>query len=422
MNVRALPFALPDAVKPASGESAITIPQSGVKGRVTPCLVPPLPDLAQRPRLLLVEDEAAIRRALARRLHGRYEIVIAEDGATAAELVTHQVFDVVLSDVNLPGITGVELLRLIRSLDPETQVVLMTGNPNVEIDVAAIELGAVTCIAKPYEGRVLDAALERATKLAHLARMTRTAASEALRGASTLGATFARALESLSVVFQPIVDRRSRQTVGYEALMRAREPAMPSPCDLISAAETLGRTHELGRAVRKVAARTFEPADPNALLFVNLHPVDLRDPSLFDPQAPLSKIASNVVLEITERAAISETSEVQRATRLLRGMGYRIAVDDLGAGYAGLATVAALEPEIVKLDMSLIRGIEVSPVRGHLVKCMTDLCRDLDMKVVAEGIESSSELARLLELNVDYLQGYLLGRPRPTPITSPYRW
>lgn len=422
MNARRRPLSLPDVVKPASGESAITIPKTGVKDRVPPCLAPTLPEMPQRPRLLLVEDEAAIRRALARRLHTRYEVVIAEDGATAAELVTHQVFDVVLSDVNLPGLTGVELLRLIRSRDPETQVVLMTGNPNVEIDVATIELGAVTCIAKPYEGRVLDAALERATKLAHLARMTRTAASEALRGASTLGSTFAKALDSLSVVFQPIVDRRSRQTLGYEALMRAREPALPSPSDVIAAAETLGRTHELGRAVRAVAARSFQPNSPNAMLFVNLHPVDLRDPSLFDPQAPLSLIAAHVVLEITERAAISDSTEVQRATRRLRKMGYRIAVDDLGAGYAGLATVAALEPEIVKLDMSLVRGIEASPVRGHLVKCMTDLCRDLDMKVVAEGIESASELARLLELNVDYLQGYLFGRPEKTPIASLYRW
>jgi EAL domain-containing protein (putative c-di-GMP-specific phosphodiesterase class I) len=140
------------------------------------------------------------------------------------------------------------------------------------------------------------------------------------------------------------------------------------------------------------------------------------------PDAPLSRIADQVVLEITERASLDSVSDVRSRVAALRELGFRIAVDDLGAGYAGLTSFALLEPEIVKLDMTLIRGIEASPVRKHIVDSMTRLCRELDMRVVAEGIETLPELGCVLDLGCDYLQGYLLGRPGPALVPSSQTW
>jgi len=144
---------------------------------------------------------------------------------------------------------------------------------------------------------------------------------------------------------------------------------------------------------------------------VNLHPVDLEDEDLYDPAAPLSRVAPRVVLEITERASLSDVPELASRLARLRALGFRIAVDDLGAGFAGLASFARLRPEVVKIDMSLVRGVESDPVRQKLVDSITHASHDLGILVVAEGIESAAERDVLTALEVDLLQGYLFGRP-----------
>ena len=160
-------------------------------------------------------------------------------------------------------------------------------------------------------------------------------------------------------------------------------------------------------------------ADPQAALFLNLHPLDLADEELFDELAPLSRLASRVVLEVTERAAIEEVDAVERRVSQLRERGFRIAVDDLGAGYAGLSSFALLEPEIVKLDVSLLRDIDQSPVKQKLVASMTALCKDMGFLVVAEGIETPAERDCVVSLGCDLLQGFLFARPgRPFPTAS----
>jgi EAL domain-containing protein (putative c-di-GMP-specific phosphodiesterase class I) len=97
--------------------------------------------------------------------------------------------------------------------------------------------------------------------------------------------------------------------------------------------------------------------------------------------------------------------------RRLRSLGFRLAIDDLGAGYAGLSSIAMLEPDFVKLDMSLTRDLASSPLRQRLVASMVDACRDTGMKLVAEGVETVHELAKLTELGCDLLQGYHFARP-----------
>jgi EAL domain-containing protein (putative c-di-GMP-specific phosphodiesterase class I) len=380
-----------------------------------------------RPTLLVVEDETALRNALVRSLGASFEVTAVADGASAAELLVRQSFDSVLSDIGLPGMSGVDLLRLVRTYDLDVPVVLMTGQPTVETAIAALELGALTYLQKPFEHEVLLTTLLRAAKLSQLARTKREALQAGL-GSTLAGdlaglhTSFERALASLSLVFQPLVDRQRRTTMGYEALMRTKEPSMPNPGVLLQAGERLGRLHELGRRVRELAATTFRPTGDASTLFVNVHPSDLMDSDLYDRRAPLSKIAKHVVLEITERAALDDLTETKHRTAELRQRGFRIAIDDLGAGYAGLTSFATFEPEVVKLDMTLIRDIEKSPVKRHVVESMTRLCRELDMKVVAEGIETVPELACVIDLGCDYLQGYLLGRPASTLIPSPRSW
>jgi len=123
-----------------------------------------------------------------------------------------------------------------------------------------------------------------------------------------------------------------------------------------------------------------------------------------------------VVLEITERAALDRIDEPMLRMKRLRAMGYRIAVDDLGAGYAGLTSFAQLEPEVVKVDMSLVRGIHLSQTKQKLIRSIVELCRDLKIQIVAEGIETVEERNALIRLGGDLCQGYFFARPeRPFP-------
>ena len=376
------------------------------------------------PRLLLVEDDELLRTALTRSLGQRFDVTALSDAASAAHRLAAERFDVVLCDVLLHGMTGIELLRVVRSHDLDVPVILMTGLPDVDSAIEAMDLGALTYIKKPFESGVLDAALDRAAKLAALARAKREAIDAGLGGShasnerAALTASFERALDSLWIAFQPTVDGRSRDTIGFEALMRSTEPTMPTPGAVLDAAERLGRVHDVGRRVRERAAAAFQAhvartvgADAHALLFVNLHSADLLDEDLFDEDAPLTKLAGQVVLELTERAAIADISDARHRTVELRRRGFQIAIDDLGAGYAGLTSFATFEPEIVKLDMSLVRGIESSQVKRLIVGRIAGLCHDLGMRVVAEGIETVAELSCMLDLGCEFLQGYLLGRP-----------
>ncbi|MBX3187080.1 MAG: EAL domain-containing protein [Labilithrix sp.] len=370
-----------------------------------------------RPRLLLVEDDPDLRTALTRNLAEGFEVTAVGTGTSAVDLLVRVTFDVVLSDIGLPGISGIDLLSLVRSYDLEVPVVLMTGQPTVDTAVAAMEFGALAYVRKPFDFGDITEKLSRAATLARLARAKREAIDAGLGGSPLAGdraglsATFDRALAELWIAFQPIVDSQSRRTAAYEALMRTNEPTMPNPGVLLTAAERLGRLDDLGRKVRAQTAAAFSQMDRDVTLFVNLHSTDLLDPELYDSRAPLSKIAPRVVLEITERAALDGVKDLRPRTRALRELGFRIAVDDLGAGYAGLSSFIMLEPELVKLDMSLIRGIDRSPVQHRIVQTLTALCRELSMQCVAEGVETPGELGRVLELGCDYLQGYLFGRP-----------
>jgi EAL domain-containing protein (putative c-di-GMP-specific phosphodiesterase class I) len=298
----------------------------------------------------------------------------------------------------------------------------MTGKPDVESAADAVHYGAFEYLTKPLDLEHLERTIRRAVSMGELARAKR----ESIRVLDTgrpeagdragLEVTLDRAIDSMWIAYQPIVEVTTRRVFGYEALLRSGEPTLPHPGAVLGAAERLGRLDDVGRTVRSKAPEPMNRASPSALLFVNLHASDLNDETLGVPSSPLTSIAERVVLEITERASLDAVKDVPGTVRRLREMGFRIAIDDLGAGYAGLTTFAQLEPEYVKLDMSLVRDIHESPVKQKLVRSMTALCKDLGIAVVAEGIEVAEERDAIIGLGCDLLQGYLLAKPaRPFP-------
>jgi EAL domain-containing protein (putative c-di-GMP-specific phosphodiesterase class I) len=367
--------------------------------------------------VLLVDDEPELLRGVCRglKLQG-YSVTEARNGEEAVQHLSRRAFDVVVSDIVMPGMGGIQLLKEIRQHDLHVPVVLMTGAPAVSTAVQALEYGAFHYLTKPVEPEALDTIVQKAVRMHRMARVKQQAA-ELLGHAGALGAdragleaSFDRCMQSMWIAYHPIVDVRAQQIFGYEALLRSTEPSLPHPGAVIDAAMRLGRLESLGRAIRELAAEPI-PQTNDFSLFVNLHVTDLTDPALSDPDSPLSKIAHRVVLEITERSSLDEVKDARRRVAALREMGFRIAVDDLGAGYAGLSSFTLLEPEIVKLDMSLIRDIHITSTKQKVVRSMTSLSKDMGMTVVAEGVETREERDCLVDLGCDLLQGFLFAKP-----------
>lgn len=361
--------------------------------------------------VLLVDDDKLVLRALERSLRaGGYTVCTVDDSQAAIREAMSNAYDVIVSDINMPGLSGIELVDVLRSYGSEIPVILVTGNPSIDTAQYAVELGVMQYITKPVTRDVLTRAVQRGMLEARKRRKAR--ARETVKDPAERAA-FDRALSKLWMAYQPIVSLKAHGPVAYEALVRSHEPGFGNPGPLLEYAERTGRLPDLGRTIRDLCADAAAKLPRDHSLFVNLHTNDLTDPSLYSTTSPLASYASKVVLEITERGALDEVSDVGERIRRLRALGYRVAIDDLGAGYAGLTSIAVLEPDYVKLDMSLTRDLAASPVKKRLVASMVDACRDCGMRLVAEGVETSQELFVLRELGCDLLQGYHFARPSP---------
>ena len=221
-----------------------------------------------------------------------------------------------------------------------------------------------------------------------------------------------RCLATLTLHFQPIVHASTRARFGYEALLRSTDRALPHPGAILDAAERLERITTLGRAVRAHAAKVITSAPAaRGLTFVNLHLLDLFDKQLLSPFAPLSKVASRVVLEITERTSVEGQIDLRYRVAELRELGFRIAIDDLGGGHARMGTFSPLDTDFVKLDMSLVRDVDKHQMKQRLIRSVTQLCREQGIQVIGEGVETEAELEVLVDLGCDLLQGYAIAKP-----------
>lgn len=365
-------------------------------------------------RVLVTDDDEQMRRVCMRALANEgWDVTLATDGrqAIAAVREAKAGFDCVVSDVNMPELDGFELIAAIRKHDDDLPVLLMTGDPTLDGAVRAIDTGAVSYLSKPFDQEMLVAAVARAARRHGVARMRRRAESASIATIrEELTAKLDSALARVWMAYQPIIDITTRRVYAYEALLRTDEEALARPDIFIGAAERLDRIHQLGRTVRAAVAKAIPRVPADAFVFVNVHGLELTDEALFDGSNPLVEFAPRIVLEITERVGIDALGGPTRV-EMLRRLGFRIAVDDLGAGYAALGALATLEPEIVKLDMSLVRDLDRHPTKRRVVGAIATLCRELGSKVVAEGVETRDEYNALVEGGVELIQGYYLARP-----------
>ncbi|PRY13982.1 EAL domain-containing protein [Kineococcus rhizosphaerae] len=218
-----------------------------------------------------------------------------------------------------------------------------------------------------------------------------------------------------STVLQPIVDLRSGAVVGAEALSRFTSPAGTArrPEQVFSDARTAGVGVELEQAAIASALDQLPLVPMGGYLSVNASADALLDPRTRDLLT--ADGSERLVVEITEHDPVADYEALTGVTSALRRHGVRIAVDDAGAGFASLQHVLHLTPDIVKLDIAFVRGIDTDPARRAVARALVGFASELGSTMVAEGVEREDELAVLTELGVECGQGYLLGRPTATP-------
>jgi EAL domain-containing protein (putative c-di-GMP-specific phosphodiesterase class I) len=215
-----------------------------------------------------------------------------------------------------------------------------------------------------------------------------------------------------ALVFQPIVDVVRAEVVGYETLSRFPGPPQATPDRWFDAAAAIGAGDELEARVIQAALRWRPALPPNTFLTINVRPGAL-------PSAPVrAALASagglgRIVLELTEQDPLDDHAALLPVLEAVREAGGMVAIDDAGAGYAGLRALLALRPQIIKLDRGLISGIDLDPAKRALVSMLGRFADEVDAWILAEGIEEVGELEELHRLGVPLAQGYLLGRPEP---------
>lgn len=383
-------------------------------------------------RVLIAEDDPAFRSALGEvvaddpsmRLVGS-----AVDAAEAVVMAERELPDVALLDVRMPTGGGVRATERIRALSPRTRVIALTAHTEPSLALEMVRAGAVGYVVKGAPLREIQDAVHGSMRgeaslagsVAHdvvseladrLERQRRhedefARLERRIRGALDRGHPIA--------VFQPIVCLEDGGVVGVEALARFDSALTESPLAWFQDAEAVDMRVELELAAMRAAAQAAHQLDEGVWLSLNVSPrTALGADRLLEVLSPVA--SDRLVVEITEQAPVEDYDELNEALGQLRATGVRIAVDDAGAGYSSLRHILRLEPDLIKLDKSLVRGIHHDRARRALATALISFATEIGAMMVAEGIETAEELEALRDLGVTFGQGYHLSRPHRPPV------
>jgi len=226
--------------------------------------------------------------------------------------------------------------------------------------------------------------------------------------------------------FQPIVRTANPGMVyGHEALLRGVAPdgSLLPPAQLFDTARRAGLLFQLDLAARRSAIANAHAHGLDGVLFVNFAPTAIYDPTacLRSTVAAIDSAGmqrSAVVFEIVETERAHDVAHLRRILDYYREAGFRIALDDVGSGYSSLNLIHLLRPDILKLDMELVRGVHLDPYKARIAANLLDVATSLGIDSLAEGVETEGELEWVSEHGATFVQGFLLGRPSPTPATT----
>lgn len=382
-------------------------------------------------RVLIIDDSAANVALLEKvlTLAGLRSIQSATDPRDALARLDDIDPDVILLDLHMPHVDGFEVLRQLqeRAAGAYVPVLVLTADTSTDAVHRALRLGARDFVTKPFdmvevtlrvhnllETRYLYTALRRQNvllgqQLVGYQEPERNAEAERQRTRDDVEQALSN--DSIKMVFQPVYDLHSGQLVGCEALARLPVEPVRGPDRWFADAATVGLGGRLELAAIEKALHALDVLPAPMFLAINASPGTVLNSDL--TAMCLAADCSRLVLELTEHVPIEDYQAIGQATARLRECGTRIAVDDTGAGYAGFRHLLGIRPDVIKLDVSLTRGVDADPARRALAAALVAFTDSVGATLIAEGVETAREMSTLQDLQVQWAQGYHLGRPQP---------
>ena len=406
-------------------------------GQMSNVLRPGIRDVAAASTVVVVDDNPANVELLVRLLATAdiTQVLAFTEPRAALECCADAHPDLVILDLHMPDLDGFDVMERLAGIIDEQEfvpILVITADANTDIRQRALAAGATDFITKPFDrtevllrvanlletrslyGRLEQHVIKLEADLDERMLADREAASERDRQHRRID----HALDSgvLSMVFQPIADLFTNDIVGAEALARfATEPYRP-PNEWFADADDLGRGAELEVAAIAAALGSLDQLPSTTFLAINASPATVVNAEFAALLA--SHPAERLVVELTEHTRVDDYDLLLSALDMLRRRGVRIAVDDTGAGYASFQHLLRLRPDILKLDTTLTRGIDRDPVRRSLAAALATFATEIQATIIAEGIETSSELAALQRIGIPWGQGYHLARPGRLPFDA----
>lgn len=321
--------------------------------------------------------------------------------------------DLILLDLNMPQMNGHQVCRQLKENAPTQNIpIIMLTAFNKTIDkVEALNLGVADYISKSFPFEEILARIKAVLRERAVAEDPKT-----LQEKNEKIIELRKIIDekNIKILFQPIVELATKNPIGYEALTRGPKGTfLESPINLFSLAVETNMFFELDRLCRNTSAQKAKFITKNNILFLNTDP-SIIDTDYFKNMEFLSGttlLPSQICIEITERTSVKNFSELGSKLAYFKSMGIKTAIDDVGSGYSTLAAVAQLNPEFIKIDMSLIRNVDSDETKKNLVQVIITLAKKLNCQIIAEGIETENEYNTLLSLGVKYGQGYLFAKP-----------
>jgi EAL domain-containing protein (putative c-di-GMP-specific phosphodiesterase class I) len=376
-------------------------------------------------RVLLADDEPALRTALSELLSHveRVELIgTAPDAREAIRIAEIGRPDVALVDVRMPEGGGPHAARGISRVSPATRVIALSAYEDRANVLEMLRAGAVGYLVKGAGVDELVDGIREVAKggtilssevvggvVSELAAQLRREEIEEQEGEALRG-DIERFVSGhgVWVVFHPIVELEGRRRIGVEALARFGSLPMRPPNHWFADAARLALGLELELRTLRVALESLSKLPDDVFLAVNASPGVAASSKIAER---LEGVEHRIVLEITEHEAIEDYAALAERLAPLRERGLRVAVDDVGAGYASLRHALQLTPDIVKMDISLTRDVDRDAGKRALASALISFADETGMTIVAEGIETAAELDTLTELGVRYGQGFYLAEP-----------
>lgn len=380
--------------------------------------------------LLIVDDEPQVRKLLETLLHHEgYQTVSASSGEEALQVVAQQAPDLILLDIMMPGMDGYEVASQLKSDDVTAgiPIIMLSALSDPGARVSGLESGAEEFISKPIER------IELSLRVRNLLRLTAHGErADNLRQAlqpdvdrRDLETALRQAVErnEFIVHYQPKVELATDQLCALEALLRWDRPGhgAVSPAVFVPVLESLGLIVAVGRWVIEAVCQQIAAWQRSAIgaveVSVNVSGHQLIEGDLI---ADIARILAQtgvephwLEVELTEGSLMENTQHTIASLQRLHAMGVKISIDDFGTGYSSLAYLRRFPIDTLKIDIAFIREVTSNPQDAAITRTIIELAHSLNLRVVAEGVETQAQLAFLKDAGCDQIQGYLFSRPLP---------